>query len=131
MIKLGADQKLFGRAGVSSAISYTLSGEEIVTGNASSKILAQGILVPTVTMLYTAPANKTITITDIFLYNNTAHEVIDIKFFINQSNSQYQITKINIPANGTAILNSVGWLIYDHTGLRVSSGSSSGNNYFP
>jgi hypothetical protein len=124
MLTLASSGSLQGKAGTASAITYTVSGDTIASGNDTFQILAQGQLTGSVAALtglssVTAPT----LISDIHLSNTTGSAVSTVQLYVNGTASSNQILNITIPANGQAVYANDGWKIYDGNGGLQTVGS--------
>lgn len=118
---LATTNTLRAKAGTATAITYTIFGDEITTGDAYSPI-AQGQIAATTTTIYTAPAATQTIITEIQLANTTASPVTGITFYLNGTASTNQLNGgFSIPANGSAVYRKDnGITIYDSNGASVA-----------
>ena len=120
MINLAATGTLQGQAGTASAVTYTITGMELLGGVETYKVLAQGQLGNTVSALYTVPASTQAFIKEVFLSNTTGSDVLGVIIYINGAASGNQIVSATIPAHGAATLDDDGLRIYGSDGLSPS-----------
>jgi hypothetical protein len=120
MITLATTNTIQAKAGTASAISCTITGMELSGGVESYKVLAQGQLSGTTSILYTVPASTVSFVREILLNNTTGSSVSLVTFFINGSSASNQICSFSIPANGTAVFGNEGWSIYDTNGSLIT-----------
>lgn len=119
MITLETAQTLHGVAEISGSIGYTLTGLELLGATETYKVLAQGMLLATSSVVYTVPSSKTTFIKQIFLNNISTGTVSNIKFYIGGSGSANQIITLAIPFSGSAKFDSTGWKVHDFLGIEV------------
>lgn len=120
MINLAALETLGGVAGTAAAITYTLSGMQLVAGVEAYLTLAQGQLPAAAGTLYTSPALTQTFIKTIHLANTTGAPVT-AAFYINGTAAANQIIALSVPANGSAIFNQEGWRVFDSAGSLIFS----------
>lgn len=122
-IALATGEVFRGIAGTATAVTYTISGDEITTTDAF-KTLAQGRLGITNTALYTVAASTQAIIKTIHLANVTGSNVV-CTFFVDGTAAGNQFTgTITVPANGMATYGSDGWRVYDANGVMQFVGTT-------
>ncbi len=119
MITLETAQTFNGKADFSASISYTITGLELQGTTETYKLLAQGQLPSSASLLYTVPASKVTFIKQIFLANTTSNSISGIKLYIGGTGDSNQIINLTIPPNGSAKFDSTGWKVYDFLGTEV------------
>lgn len=119
MFTLDALKTIYGKADTSTSISYTITGLELQGTTEVYKVLAQGQLSASTTLLYTVPASKTTFIKQIFFSNTTFNSINGIKLYIGGTGAANQIINLTIPPNGSAKFDSTGWQVYDFLGIEV------------
>ncbi len=125
MLTLSATDSLSGVAGTASAVTYTLYGDQVTSGDAF-KVLAQGQLPSSAGSIYPATGGTQTLIKAIHLSNTTGSQVSGIKFYVNGTAATNQIVSLTIAANGTAEYNSrSGWRVYDANGILQPTNVSS------
>lgn len=120
MRSLQASSTIAGVAGTASAVTYTISLDEIAAGVDAFKN-TQGFLPTSATVLYTATAVMA-NVKTIELANTTASPVTGCKLFVGGIVAANQITgTFTMPANGTAIATGELFQIFDSTGALVTT----------
>lgn len=115
MLTLTAANTIQGSATVSSAISYTISGDEVSGGSDSFKILSQGQLGTSVAVLYSVPSSTTTLVKQIILCNST-NSSVTASLFLNGSSPTNQICQLPINAYGEVVFDATGFKLYDSNG---------------
>src|SRR5487761_1553800 len=121
MITLAATNTIVGSATASTTLTYTVTGDEISSSD-SFKILAQGQLSTSATILYTVPSSTSTLIKTIILSNTTSSSAT-ASFFINGTSTANQIFTLPIVGYGGATI--------DDTGLKVYDGNGNLQNIMP
>lgn len=122
MINLATGNDLRAAAGSNTAITYTITGMELLsTGPTETyKILAgPAQLTTSVAVIYGPVAASTSTFIKTIHLQNTTASPVTVDFYINGSAASNRIHSINIPLNGSAIFNQEGWTVYDSNGSML------------
>lgn len=107
--------------GASTAITYTIMGDEVAAATDSFKVLAQGQLPTSVAALYTVPASTQTLIKSMLFVNTTGAGVL-FTTYINGTAAANSIGSFTIPANGTCIWTpDSGWAMRDANGSVVQT----------
>ena len=128
-MELLSGQKLAATADIGDLISYTITGEERQGATSVSTILSQGYLDKVKKDIYMVPSGKNTKVDTLTFFNHHTQS-ISVKVFALKTDTYHRISTLSIPSSGYAILNSIGWTVYNSLGLRLSQGGDS-NNYFP
>jgi hypothetical protein len=115
MISLNSTDSIQAVAGTATAVTSTISGDEINAGVDTFKILDQRQLPTSAASLYTPGGSKNALIKTWLLANTTASSVT-VTLYLNGSAAANQIAKIPIPANGEAMYAGEGWRVFDGNG---------------
>lgn len=104
-----------GKAGTSTAITYTINGTSLGNG-VVVQALSTGQLPTSIGVLYTAPDRVT-EISTIILANTTTSDVAGVVITLNGSSPTNQIIgELTIPAKGTATFSGGEWTVIDENG---------------
>ena len=114
-----ASGSLYGIADYSNCIAYTITGLELSGSLEDYKVLAQGQLSSSASIIYTVPANRYTFIKEMFFSSNTGTLIPGVKLFMGGSGSINQIVNLAIQPNGSAKFDSTGWQVYDFLGVAV------------
>jgi hypothetical protein len=115
MISLTSTDSIQAVAGTATAVTSTISGDEISAGVDTYKILDQRQLPTSAASLYTPGGTKNALIKTWLLANTTASSVT-VTLYLNGTAAANQIAKIPIPANGEAMFAGDGWRVFDGNG---------------
>lgn len=135
-IVVDAGSTIQGVAGTGTAITYSIFGTEISSGNIETyKRLGSTGQLPTSTgTLYTAPATAPADVASITLTNTTGSDVTGVKIFIGGSAASNQLTgSITVPANGSCVVGDSGGAAKCFTplGATLQTGGISGSGTSP
>lgn len=122
MITLAATDSIQASAATNTAITSTVSGDEInlTTGSDWFKTLDQRVLTTSVVSLYSPGTNKAALVKEWVLTNTTASPVL-VSLFRNGAVAANQTAQLNIPANGQAIRGDSGWTVYGADGIALTT----------
>jgi hypothetical protein len=123
-IALATGDTITGVAGSATAITYTISGDEIAAGADAFKVLAQGQLPSSVGTLYTVPASTAAIVKTIHLANMTAGTVTARLNVKGTAAAHAILPPISILAGGFAVYADDGWRVYNDQGQLLSVGAT-------
>lgn len=121
MINLAAAETLQYNAGTAAAVTYTITGMELLAGVETYKVLQQGVLA-IAAAAYTVPGATQAFVKTIELANTTGSPVT-VTFFVNGSADANRIKRLIIPANGTADFTQDTWHVFDSNGNLQTVGN--------
>ncbi len=117
-IALGSNNSIHGLAGTATAITYTVFGSLVTSGNSVYQTLAQGQLGTSDAALYSTPTGSTAFISLIILTNTTgtaATVTLGMNGTASTASNQL-LAAVTIPGNGYMHLTSADWTIRDSVG---------------
>jgi len=123
-LALATGNTITGVAGSATAITYTISGDEIAAGADAFKVLAQGQLPSSVGTLYTVPASTEAIVKTIHLANMTGGTVTARLNVKGTAAANAILPPISILAGGFAIYADDGWRVYNDQGQLLSVGAT-------
>ena len=122
-ITLAAADTIAGVAGSATAITYTITGDEVGTSD-TFKVLAQGQLPNAIATIYTVPASTAAIVKTIHLVNTTAGTVTASLTVKGTAAANQILPPISILAGGFAVYGDDGWQVYNSGGQILSVGST-------
>jgi len=123
-LALATGDTITGVAGSATAITYTISGDEIAAGADAFKVLAQGQLPSSVGTLYTVPASTEAIVKTIHLANMTGGTVTARLNVKGTAAANAILPPISILAGGFAVYAADGWHVYNDQGQLLSVGAT-------
>lgn len=126
MITLSSSDSIQAVAGTATAVTSTISGDEINAGVDTFKVLDQRQLPISAGSLYTPGGGKTALVKQ-WQLSNTTGSPVNITLYLNGTAAANQIASFPLPANGEAALGDEGWKIYDANGALLTTASLSNN----
>jgi hypothetical protein len=123
-LALDAADTITGVAGSATAITYTITGDEISVGADAFKVLAQGQLPASIGTLYTVPASTQAIVKGIHLVNTTAGTVTASLAVKGTAAANQILPPISILAGGFAVFADEGWAVYNDQGQILGVGAA-------
>jgi hypothetical protein len=123
-LALAAADTITGVAGSATAITYTITGDEISVGADAFKVLAQGQLPSSIGTLYTVPAATQAIVKGIHLVNTTAGSVTASLAVKGTAAANQILPPIMILAGAFAVFGDEGWAVYNDQGQALSVGAA-------
>jgi hypothetical protein len=120
MLALGAAATIQGVSGTATAITHTITGDEVTTGDAFKK-LAQGQLPTVAGALYTVPASTSALVRSISLVNGTGAAATARLFVDGTAEANAIMPTLSIPAGGFALYDGQLWNLYSASGALLLS----------
>ena len=123
-ITLAAGDTIAGVAGSATAITYTITGDEIAAGVDAFKVLAQGQLPSAIATLYTVPGSTAAIVKTIHLVNTTGGTVTAELAVKGTAAANQILPPISSLAGGFATYGDDGWNVYNSQGQKLGVGAT-------
>jgi hypothetical protein len=123
-LSLAATDTITGIADTPDAVTYTITGDEIIYGADNFKVLAQGRLPSSVGTLYTVPTGGAAIAKSINLANTSGGAVVVTLAVKGTADANVILPPTSILAGGHVVLAGDGWRTYNDQGQLLSVGAT-------